>query len=201
MWRLVALPVAGGLEIRDPWGPFQPSRVGVNIYANIHVSEFRNRLPQLWHHLQPKFTTSRNTLEVRERISLLCGNRTQGGDKSSQSKFIEIEVKTRMLGNICILSAHDLFLPRSHILDLLRDSSTHLHLNGVRFICLHWDHFALTFSLHFHALQFLLETCVSERYVKGTVEIRTGPMVPGYLERYSARGWTCSSLLCTKWSS
>ena len=24
MWRLVALPVAGGLELRDPWGPFQP---------------------------------------------------------------------------------------------------------------------------------------------------------------------------------
>ena len=23
MWRLVALPV-GGLELRDPWGPFQP---------------------------------------------------------------------------------------------------------------------------------------------------------------------------------
>ena len=24
MWRLVALPVAGGLEIHDPRGPFQP---------------------------------------------------------------------------------------------------------------------------------------------------------------------------------
>jgi len=24
MWRLVALPVAGGLELDDPWGPFQP---------------------------------------------------------------------------------------------------------------------------------------------------------------------------------
>ena len=24
MWRLVALPVVGGLELHDPWGPFQP---------------------------------------------------------------------------------------------------------------------------------------------------------------------------------
>ena len=24
IWRLVALPVAGGLELDDPWGPFQP---------------------------------------------------------------------------------------------------------------------------------------------------------------------------------
>ena len=24
MWRLVALPAAGGLELDDPWGPFQP---------------------------------------------------------------------------------------------------------------------------------------------------------------------------------
>ena len=26
MWRLVALPVVGGLELHDPWGPFQPNR-------------------------------------------------------------------------------------------------------------------------------------------------------------------------------
>ena len=24
IWRLVALPVAGGLELDDPWGPFEP---------------------------------------------------------------------------------------------------------------------------------------------------------------------------------
>ena len=27
IWRLVALPVAGGLELDDPWGPFQPKPV------------------------------------------------------------------------------------------------------------------------------------------------------------------------------
>jgi len=26
MWRLAALPVAGGLELGDPWGPFQRKR-------------------------------------------------------------------------------------------------------------------------------------------------------------------------------
>ena len=39
MWRLVALPVAGGLELRDTGGPFQPKAFcdSVIFYGKISV--------------------------------------------------------------------------------------------------------------------------------------------------------------------
>lgn len=68
-----------------------------SIYASIHLNKLRNHFPQLGHHFQLKFTASRNIFAVKLFPWLRCSNKTQGGDKSSQSKSTEMEVKPRTL--------------------------------------------------------------------------------------------------------
>ena len=41
-WRLVALPVAGQLELDDPWGPFQPKPFCNSMILRFHEVEGRS---------------------------------------------------------------------------------------------------------------------------------------------------------------
>lgn len=101
-----------------------------NICANIHVNKLWNHFLQLGHHFQLKFTTSRNTFGMKLFPWLRCDHRTQGGDRISQSKSTEMEVKPWIL--LQSLPVLNLCAKESHFWPTLCGSSACLHPKGVR---------------------------------------------------------------------
>ena len=77
MWRLVALPAAGGLELDDPWDSFQPKPLYDNGYEHIIETlqiSLENCQSESSHKLKTKLLTRRNRLGdvLGQRIHLMA---------------------------------------------------------------------------------------------------------------------------------